>query len=217
MSKSAVVAVAASLAVCSAQPGWAADPPPAAASSGSEFTQASAPDGCQTLKSAVEVYDALHSKSPEMVLRGMKCGLRSDDSEARGMVIAQYLSDGPGPADTPNRMSVINLMLDANLNDTEAAKLLPKMPDFSVWGVRWSPSNYQFTGNAAFCCQTAAAGNLVRDTLTITYNNWPIPTDKGFAGSTCTARLTLDKDGTQMSGPLRCYNLPYTFRISLGL
>ena len=194
-------------------PAWADSTP----ATDTNATTPSDTDACRNLKSSVQVYEALNSKTPEMVMRGMKCGLLSDESESRGMVISKYLSDGSGPGDPANRASAINLMVDANADDTQAAKLLPKMPDFSVWNVHWSAGGHQFSGAAPFCCQNSAAGNLIGSTLTITYQNWPIPTDKGPQGTTCTARMTLNKDRTRMEGPLRCQNLDSAFQISLGI
>ena len=173
---------------------------------------------CPNLRSMEDVYEALNSKDHLTVLKGLQCGLRSDESGARGLVIQRYLSDGATPGAGGSNLSAINVIVDAYPGDKDASAIIPKLPSFSIWNVHWSPDGHQFAGSASFCCSTAASGNLIGDALTISYQGWPLPDDKGGTRTGgCTLSLAPNEAGTALEGPLRCTGLPYRFDASMGL
>lgn len=187
-------------------------------------TCALAVDECAGLKTIDQIYGALSSDKDKVLYeRALRCGVRSDDRAARGLAIFHMFSAG-GLPDERGDGAQINLSLESNQGDQDAADLLVRMPSFSLWGVRWTEDGHQFAGRASWASwPPAAKGNLVEDQLTVVYQGWPVPdlNNKRDPNATfttqCTATMSPTKDGTKIEGQLRCQKLPYIFKLSVGI
>ena len=110
--------------------------------------------------------------------------------------------------------------LAAQPRDTEGAKLVDRFPSMVVGGIGWAKDGRVFDGNGIMGHVGHVQGQFLGQSLGVAFTLVrldPIKAGDPPSDVSCSATLTLPKDGTQLQGLLRCQGFAPRLQISLGL